>query len=149
MTVSQSAPSIGTHDVQALAARQLDEAFELDAGEPFAHVARGRDDVRPADALARIEIEHDAVADLEAVDHRAAHVHFEHARLHQREQTVEVLDRDDLPALAVDHGAQVRLVSPAEACFWKKHSPAVPSGQRSRLSGRLTTCGAIQSQAAR
>ena len=40
-------------------------------------------------------------------------------------------------------------INPAEACFWKKHSPAVPSGQRNRLSGRFTTCGAIHSHARR
>ena len=40
-------------------------------------------------------------------------------------------------------------VSPAEACFWKKHSPLVPSGQRTSASGRSTTCGAIQSHTER
>ena len=39
-------------------------------------------------------------------------------------------------------------LEPAEACFWKKHWPAVPSGQRTSASGRPTTCGAIQSQTA-
>ena len=34
-------------------------------------------------------------------------------------------------------------VSPAEACFWKKHCPWSPSGQRTSASGRSTTCGAI------
>ena len=31
-------------------------------------------------------------------------------------------------------------------CFWKKHWPLVPPGQRTNASGRSTTCGAIQSQ---
>jgi len=34
---------------------------------------------------------------------------FEHARLHQRKQTIEVLDRDDLPPLAVDHRVKIFL----------------------------------------
>ena len=54
-----------------------------------------------------IDVEHDAVAEIEPVDHGAAHMHFEHARLHQRQQPVEVLDRDHLPALAVDDAAQM------------------------------------------
>ena len=46
---------------------------------------------------------------IEPIDQRAAHVHFEHAGLHQREQAVQVLDRDDLAPLAVDHRAQFLL----------------------------------------
>ncbi len=49
---------------------------------------------------------------IEMIDQRAAHVHLEHAGLHQREQAVEVLDGDDLPFLAVDHGAQALLGQP-------------------------------------
>ena len=32
------------------------------------------------------------------------------------------------------------------ACFWKKHCPAAPSGQRNSAIGRPTTCGRIHFQ---
>src|SRR5215472_7035599 len=97
------------HHVQSLAARQLDEAFEIDRLEPPTHVLRGRDDLGPADALARIEVEDDPVAAAEIVDHRAAYMHLQHAGLHQREHPVDALDRDDLPTLGIGHGAQIVL----------------------------------------
>src|SRR6266436_7625951 len=81
----------------------------MDGGEPLAHVTRGRNDVRPGDAVAGIDVEDDTVANVQMLDRRAAHVQFEHARLHQRKQTIEVIDRDDLPSLAVDHGAKTFL----------------------------------------
>src|SRR5262249_19599354 len=99
----------GQDDVQALGAGKLDEALQIDGGEPLAHVARGRNDVRPGDAVAGIDVEDDAVANVEMIDRRAAHMQFEHARLHQRKQPVEVFDRDDLPPLAVDHRAKTFL----------------------------------------
>src|SRR5260370_16295203 len=95
--------------MQALAAGKLDEALQIDGGEPLAHVARGCNDVGPVDAVARIDIEDDAVANIQMIDGRAAHMQFEHARLHQRKQTIEVLDPDDLPPLAVDHLAKTFL----------------------------------------
>src|SRR5215813_385432 len=81
----------------------------MDGGEPLAHVARGRNDVRPGDAVAGIDVEDDAVANVQMIDRRAAHMQFEHARLHQRKQPVEVFDRDDLPPFAVDHRAKTFL----------------------------------------
>src|SRR5260221_124731 len=77
--------------MQALAAGKLDEALQIDGGEPLAHVARGCNDVGPVDAVARIDIADDAVANIQMIDGRAAHMQFEHARLHQRKQTFEVL----------------------------------------------------------
>src|SRR6266849_4057899 len=98
--------------MQALAAGKLDEALQIDGGEPLAHVARGCNDVGPVDAVARIDIEDDTVAKVQMLDGRAAHMQFEHARLHQRKQTIEVLDRDDLPPLAVDHRMKIVLPKP-------------------------------------
>ena len=69
--------------MQTLAAGELNEAFEIERIQALAHIARRRHHGGPIDALARIEIEHDAVADIEAIDHGAAHVDFEHAGLHQ------------------------------------------------------------------
>ena len=93
--------------MQAFAARELDEALKVDRREPFTDVARGRDDVGPAETVTGIDIEDDAVANLQTIDHGAAHVHFEHARLNQRQKPIQVLDRDDLPFLAVDHGTEI------------------------------------------
>src|SRR5262249_59872264 len=89
--------------VQALPAGKLDEALQIDGGQPLAYVARGRNDVRPGDAVAGIDVEDDTVANVQMLDRRAAHMQFEHARLHQRKETIEVFDRDDLPPLAVHH----------------------------------------------
>ena len=79
--------------MNALAAGKLDEAFELFRLQPVARLARRGDDLFPADALARIEIEHDAVADFQAIEPRAAGVNLERAGLHQRDQIVRVFPR--------------------------------------------------------
>ncbi len=60
------------------------------------------------------------LAEIEMIDHRAAHMHFEHARLHQRQQSVEVLDGDDLPLVRVDHGAEVFVVDTGRRVFLEK-----------------------------
>ena len=109
LAVSQSAPAIGKTTCRPLPPVSLTKLCKVDGGEPLTHVARGRDDVGPAETVTGIDVENDAVANLQMIDHRAAHVHFEHARLHQRKQPVQVLDRDDLPLLAVDHGAEIFL----------------------------------------
>src|SRR5262249_47353939 len=99
--------------MQALAAGKLDEALQIEGGESLAYVARGRNDVRPGDAVAGIDVEDDTVANVQMLDRRAAHMQFEHARLHQRKQTIEVFDRNNLSPLAVDHRAKPFLAEPA------------------------------------
>ena len=47
-------------------------------------------------------------------------MNFEHARLHQRQQPVEVIDPDDLPPLAVDDGSQRLLVEPGGGVLLKE-----------------------------
>jgi hypothetical protein len=89
------------HHVQALAAGGFHEALELQVGEPFAQLARRAVHGRPRQVLAGIEIEHDPVAVFDSFDGRAPHVNFQHARLHQREQAVEIVDVDQLLAVAV------------------------------------------------
>ena len=83
--------------------------MKVDGGEPLTDVARGRDDVGPAETVTGIDVENDAVANLQMINHGAAHVHLEHARLNQRQEPIQVLDRDDLPFLAVDHGTEILL----------------------------------------
>src|SRR5262249_483756 len=77
-------------------------------------------DVRPGDAVAGIDVEDDTVANVQMLDRRAAHMQFEHARLHQRQQTIEVFDRDDLPSLAVDHGAKTFLAEAGRGMLLKE-----------------------------
>src|SRR5258708_2490564 len=54
------------------------------------------------------------------IDGGAAHMQFEHARLHQRKQTIEVLDRDDLPSLAVDHRMKTFLADAGRGMLLKE-----------------------------
>src|SRR5262249_57842261 len=96
----------------ALAAGKLEEVLQRKAGEPLAHAARSRNDLRPGDAVARIDVEEEAVENTQRIDGRAAHMQLEPPRLHQRKQPIEVFDRDDLPPLAVDHRAKTFLPEP-------------------------------------
>ncbi len=78
---------------------------------------RRLDHVLESGAGPGIEIEHQPVGALAVVDHAAARVHFQHAALHQRDQPVEMVERDDLLALFLhqmeklgrDAGARVLL----------------------------------------
>jgi hypothetical protein len=77
----------------------------------------GLDDIFPADAGARIEIEHQPVGVLQTVDGRAAHVNLQHTGLRQRHHAVDAVERDRLVAvvgyelemLGVDAGGSVLL----------------------------------------
>src|SRR5262249_57406258 len=106
----------------------LAEPGEMGGGEPVAHVLRGGDDVGPAQAFAGIEIEDDPVADVEAVDPRAAHVPLEHARLHQRAQPFDALDREDLSLVAVGYPAQDVLAQTSTA--WLREEARAVGGVR-------------------
>src|SRR5262249_4434287 len=90
----------------------LDEALQMGGGEEPSYVARGGAHVGPVDAVAGIDVEDDTVANVQMLDRRAAHMQFEHARLHQRKQTIEVFDRNNLSPLAVDHRAKPFLAEP-------------------------------------
>src|SRR5262249_2490675 len=123
--------------MQALAAGKLDEALQIEGGESLAYVARGRNDVRPGDAVAGIDVEDDTVANVQMLDRRAAHMQFEHARLHQRKQTIKVFDRDDLPSLAVDHRTKTFLAEAGRGVFLKEALAARSTGtaqQRERAA---------------
>src|SRR5664280_3195496 len=70
--------------------------------EPLAHLARGGDHVAPAGARPGIEIEHQPFGAIAVAAGGAARVDFQDARLHQRDQAGEIVERDDLVALFGD-----------------------------------------------
>ena len=86
--------------MQALAAGGLHEAFEALRFEPVLHFQRPGDDFLPFDTLARIEIEDDPVGLLELFDARAPGMNFQHIRLHERHEPVEILNGKHRFALA-------------------------------------------------
>ena len=94
-------PSVGTTTCSPLPPVVFTKLFSLSVGEPLAQFARRLVHVGPFHVVAGIEIEHDAVAVLDVVDGRAPDVDLQHARLHQREQAVEIVDVDQLLAVAV------------------------------------------------
>src|ERR1700730_76468 len=109
----------------------------MEGGEPYAHVVRRRNHAGPVNAGTRIDVEYDAIADIQALDHRAAHVNFEYARLHERKEPVEVLDREHLPPFLVDHRLEMRLLETRRRVFLKKAlalGPIRAAQQRKRAS---------------
>ena len=93
---------IGSTTCRPLPPEVLTKLLSFKRVEPLAHLARGGDHVLPAGAGAGIEIEHQPVGVLAVVDGGAAGVDFQHAGLHQRDQPVEIVDRDDLVAFLRD-----------------------------------------------
>ena len=71
---------------------------------------------------------------------------FQHARLHQRDQAVEVVDGDDMIAIGFAHEMQIFWVHAGARMFLKEAVGGRAFRQRTRASGRPITCGAIQSQ---
>ena len=88
----------------------LAKALQLQPGEPIADLLGAGDNVLPGDAVARIEIEHDAVAGFQTIEPRAADVNLERTGLHQFDQLFALLDRDDVMLLGFDDVAQRRLL---------------------------------------
>ena len=134
------------HHMQALAAGGLDEAFELEVAQPLPHLARGGDHILPFDAGAGIEIEHQAVGVFQ-IGRWSSRGRGSPAR---RPAPARPGPRRSSTAidLSPSSGTSFRCFAsmPAEACFWKKHCPLAPSGQRTSASTRPATCGRIQSQ---
>ncbi len=87
------------HHVQPFAARGLHETLEFQPGQPLAHLDCGGDHVPPSGAWAGVEIEYQPVGTLAVIDGGPAGVDFQHAGLHQRDQPVEIVDRNNLVAL--------------------------------------------------
>ena len=67
---------------------------------------------------------------------------FQHACLHQREQAVEVLDREQFLALASLHAVDAIADEARARVLLEEAFPAMPSGQRNSASGRYR-CGAM------
>ena len=91
--------------MNALAAGELGEGLQLQPGQPIADLLGAGDDILPGHAVARIEIEHDAVACFQTVEPRAAHVNLERTGLHQFDELAAILHRDDVMVLAFDRHA--------------------------------------------
>ena len=66
-----------------------------------------------------------------------------HARLHERDEPLEILDEQDL--LAADRLASDGLAHPVPGVLLEEALLPDPDGQRTSASGRPTTCGRIQS----
>ena len=84
------------HNVQTVAAGGLEEGLEFDAFKPVPHIASGCDDVLPARAGPRVEIEDQPVGTFTIVYGRAACVDLEHASLDQGDHAIEIVDRNNL-----------------------------------------------------
>src|SRR3954467_10972765 len=89
----------GHDDVQTLAAGRLDPAFEIEIVQPAPRAPRRLDDLRPAHAVARIDVEDDAVRRLHRVDARVPDVPFDHARGDEGDQRIARVDVAILPGL--------------------------------------------------
>jgi len=109
--------------VQPLAARGFHKSLELHARKPLLHLARGGDHVFPARARPRIEIEHQPVGALAVIDRGAAGVDFQNAGLHQRDQTGEIVDGNNLVAL-LGHKMQVLGSDAGRGVFLEKTLPS-------------------------
>ena len=82
--------------MQALAARGLDEAANPSGGEAIAHLGAAAIDLRPAHLLAWIEIHDDHVGPLQVGSDAPHGMDLEHGRLHQTDQPIEIVDREQL-----------------------------------------------------
>ena len=87
--------------MQALAARELDEAFELDAGKPLAHVARCGDQAGPRHPLARIEIEHEPAGQFGIARLTVPGMQLGRAHLRHGGQTLDPVDLEGIYSLDI------------------------------------------------
>ncbi len=137
--------------VQALAAGGLDEADEPELGERAAHVARRCDHLGEAEALARIEVEDDAVRPLGPVDARAPGMHLQDAHLHQGDEPFGVLD-EEIGAGLLEAGDRhlPELGRHARAGMALVEALLLPAGRTAhRVMGRWPACGRMWSATAR
>jgi hypothetical protein len=106
---------------------------------PVFFAGRG-DDSLPFDARPGIEVEHQAVGFLQVVDGRTAQVNFQRARLHQRDQPIEAVDRNRLVAAGLADNIQVCLVDAGRHVFLEEALPGHAVGaahQCQHPSGRV------------
>src|SRR5436190_3275365 len=94
-------------DVQALAAARLQPALQAELAQHRAHQERGLLDLRPAHALAGVEVEDDAIRLIDRVRRRVQRVELDRVHLRRRDERVDVVDREHRrvarPELCVEH----------------------------------------------
>ena len=94
-------------DVQSLAAAGLQPALQRELAEHGAHQERGLLDLRPAHALAGVEVEDDAIRLIDRVRRRVQRVELDRVHLRRRDERVDVVDREHRrvarPELCVEH----------------------------------------------
>jgi hypothetical protein len=85
------------------------KALELQLREALAHFEGGGDDGVPVEPLVGVEVEGEAVGLLDILERRSPGVDFEHARLHELQQALEIVDREHVVVADVDgrHGGFV------------------------------------------
>src|SRR5262249_31139522 len=88
------------HDVKTLPAGSLEKTFEAQILEPLPGFSRGDEHRLPGDTVARIEIEDQPVGMIQILDGRPPRVNLEHARLHQANETFQIVDGEHWLRLA-------------------------------------------------
>src|SRR3954468_17746556 len=96
----------GQDHMQAFSARRLEEGLEAEIRQSLAHLAGGRDDIRPPGAWAWIEVEHEPVAGLQGVGRGAARMDLQYTRLHQGDDAVEIVDSNDVVTVGLGDEVQ-------------------------------------------
>src|SRR5262249_51852721 len=107
LAASQSAPSIGSTTCKPFPPESLTKLSRSTAA------SRSRNSLAAA-AISRQAIpspggkrKEEPITDAQPIDRCATNMHFGAPRLHQRNEPLNVFDGNDLPALAVDHDAQI------------------------------------------
>src|SRR5262249_11661369 len=109
---SQSAPSIGSTTCNPLPPESLTKLLRSSAASRSRTSRAAATTPDPSPAPPGLMAHPVPIATAGPTDLRAAPVPLGPPRLHQREQPVQVFERDDLPALGVGHGAQLLLAEP-------------------------------------
>ena len=81
--------------MEAFAARGHDEAFETNAPQPLANLARGIDHLLPSHVVARIKVHDDHVGPFEVAEPRTPGVNLQNTALDETKQTGQAVDGDD------------------------------------------------------
>jgi hypothetical protein len=112
--------------VQSFAARGFQDTFKLQVFEPLTHFNRGAFDFGPWYIFVRVKVEHNAIGLRGSVGAAAPNMDLQHARLDQRDQPLDIIDRDE--RLAVTFSSNLDLangcgVASASMTLKKTRSP--------------------------
>jgi hypothetical protein len=118
--------------------RQSDEAFETNAPEPLANLARCFDHLLPSHVVAGIKVHDDHVRLFEVVEPRTPGVNFENAALNETKQARQAVDGDDWFGIGVlgISGPQDFLAPALLGMLLEKALPTNPVGTRPACSVR-------------